>query len=132
MRVDHIGIVVSDAQAAARVFEEAFGATRNEIVPQPGAQIKVIFMTMANCDIELIEPIGSEHATSEWLAIHGPGFHHLAVEVADLEEEAARLTAAGYTSAEARPQRGARGGEILFLNSEAFCGLLAQLVEPGT
>jgi methylmalonyl-CoA epimerase len=90
----------------------------------------VIFMTLANCDVELIEPIGSEHAASEWLAAHGPGLQHLAIEVSDIEQEAARLSAAGYKSRDAKPRPGARGGEMLFLDPSAICGLLVQLVQP--
>ena len=131
MRINHIGIVVPDAQAAARVFEEAFGATRNEIVAKPGAQFRVIFMMLANCDVELLEPIGSEHPLAEWLAAHGPGIQHLAIETSDIEEETARLSAAGFKPKDAKPGPGARGGKILYLDPTAICGLLVQLAEPG-
>ena len=88
-------------------------------------------MMLANCDVELIEPIGPEHAAAEWLAAHGPGIQHLAIETSDIEEEAARLSAAGFKPKDAKPGPGARGGKILYLDPNAICGLLVQLAQPG-
>ena len=65
-----------------------------------------------------------------FIARHGPGLHHVAYQVQDIEETLARLKAAGMQLIDERPRTGIRGSRVAFLHPRGTAGVLTELVQP--
>jgi methylmalonyl-CoA/ethylmalonyl-CoA epimerase len=78
--------------------------------------------------IELLSALGPETPVGKFLAKRGPGLHHLAFQVDDLEVELRRLRAEGAQLIDQTPRRGLFGLQVAFVHPEATGGVLAELV----
>jgi methylmalonyl-CoA/ethylmalonyl-CoA epimerase len=128
-RLNHVAIAVKDLAAATSVYRDALGATVTEPLPQPEHGVTVVFITLPNTKIELLEPLGEGSPIAKFLerAPDG-GIHHVCYEVDDiiaardrLKEQGARVLGDGT------PKTGAHGKPVLFLHPKDFCGTLVEL-----
>jgi methylmalonyl-CoA/ethylmalonyl-CoA epimerase len=126
--VHHIGIAVDDLDAAVLVYSELFGATleHRETIEEQGV-VAASLRTGAS-RIELLSALGPETPVGKFLAKRGPGLHHLAFQVADLDAELRRLRAEGAQLIDETPRRGLFGLQVAFVHPEATGGVLAELV----
>lgn len=91
-----IGIIVEDAAASAKKYEEQYGMGPWNLVDfgpglfpkmlvdgKPGmVEGKFAFCQVYGIEIELIQPI-NDSPYKTWLEEHGPGIHHIAVVTRD-------------------------------------------------
>jgi methylmalonyl-CoA/ethylmalonyl-CoA epimerase len=128
-RLNHVAIAVKDLAAATAVYRDALGATVTDPLPQPEHGVTVVFITLPNTKIELLEPLGEGSPIAKFLerAPEG-GIHHVCYEVDDilaardrLKEQGARVLGNGT------PKIGAHGKPVLFLHPKDFCGTLVEL-----
>lgn len=128
-RLNHVAIAVKDLAAATSVYRDALGATVTEPLPQPEHGVTVVFITLPNTKIELLEPLGEGSPIAKFLerAPDG-GIHHVCYEVDDiiaardrLKEQGARVLGDGT------PKTGAHGKPVLFLHPKDFMGTLVEL-----
>jgi methylmalonyl-CoA/ethylmalonyl-CoA epimerase len=128
-RLNHVAIAVKDLAAATSLYRDALGATVTEPLPQPEHGVTVVFITLPNTKIELLEPLGEGSPIAKFLerAPDG-GIHHVCYEVDDiiaardrLKEQGARVLGDGT------PKTGAHGKPVLFLHPKDFCGTLVEL-----
>ncbi len=109
MRLDHIGIAVSDLQAAELLYTSALGgavASREELAEE---HVHLVFIEAGGALLELLAPTGDEGALARFLHTRGEGLHHLAFEVPDVAATLRDASAAGLRAVDERPRRGARG-----------------------
>jgi len=104
-RVDHVGIAVRDVDAAEPTLR-ALGCTpvHRETLASSGFEWATYVLGDAS-RLELIAPVdgvdgeeGNEGEASfltRFLADHGPGLHHVTLEVTDVDAAVTRLEAAG-------------------------------------
>jgi methylmalonyl-CoA/ethylmalonyl-CoA epimerase len=78
---------------------------------------------------ELLEPRSADGLLGRWLTEHGPGMHHVAYRVPDIEEAMALLEKDGMTWLDSTPRMGAQGHRIAFLHPSSTGGLLMEVVE---
>ena len=92
--VHHVGIAVDDLDASLLVYEELFGARleHRESVEDQG--VEAASLRVGESRIELLRPLGPDTPVGRFLAKRGPGMHHVAYEVGDLDAARA-LRAAG-------------------------------------
>lgn len=130
-RLDHIGVAVRDADAAARFYTEVLGLEESgrETVATQG--IKIVFVPAGDSRVELLEPLGPESSVARFLETRGEGLHHVAFAVDDIEAALARAKAAGYDLIDAKPRVGAGGARIAFLHPKGLRGVLVELCEHG-
>ena len=64
----------------------------------------------------------------KFLAKRGPGLHHVAFEVADVDAELERLRADGVRLIDESPRIGLFGLQVAFVHPEATGGVLAEFV----
>ena len=84
-RLNHVAIAVPDLEAAAQVYRGMLGAAVSEAVPQPKHGVTVIFVTLPNTKIELLEPLGDSSPIAAFLERNpSGGIHHLCYEVDDI------------------------------------------------
>lgn len=60
----------------------------------------------------------------------GPGLHHVAFGVSDIDAAVTDLRARGVRMVDQTPRPGGMGTKIAFIHPAACCGLLVELVEP--
>ena len=128
-RLNHVAIAVPDLQAAARVYRRTLGAEVGEPLPQPEHGVTVIFVTLPNTKIELLEPLGEGSPIAAFLGRNPDGgIHHLCYEVDDIATARDRLIGEGArVLGSGQPRIGAHGKPVLFLHPKDVLGTLVEL-----
>ncbi|NUS70526.1 MAG: methylmalonyl-CoA epimerase, partial [Ensifer adhaerens] len=67
-RVNHIAIAVPDLHAAAGSYRSTLGASVTEPQALPEHGVTVVFVTLANTKVELLEPLGEGSPIAAFLA----------------------------------------------------------------
>jgi methylmalonyl-CoA/ethylmalonyl-CoA epimerase len=128
-RLNHVAIAVKDLAAATAVYRDALGAKVTDPLPQPEHGVTVVFITLPNTKIELLEPLGEGSPIAKFLE-RSPegGIHHVCYEVDDILAARDRLKAQGArVLGDGNPKIGAHGKPVLFLHPKDFCGTLVEL-----
>ena len=128
-RIDHLAIVVDDLEKALKFWRDGLGleVSRVEDVPDQGAE--VTFLTIGDQNLELVKPTDDESGMSGFLEKRGPGMHHIALEVDDIQDSLDHLGAAGFRLINEVPVVGAGGRRIAFIHPESTYGVLVELYE---
>ena len=131
-RIDHIGVAVSDLEAAIALHESTYGMrlAHRETIAEQG--VEAVLLDVGENHVELLSPLGEDTPVGRFLARRGPGLHHVAYQVADIDATLAALRAAGVRLIDATPRVGIRGSRVAFLHPAATGGVLTELVEPAT
>ncbi len=132
LRLDHVAIAVEDLEAAVSVYSELLDAEAagRETVESEG--VDVAFFDLGETRIELMEPRGPDTPVGRFLERRGPGLHHVALGVPDIESALERCRAAGLEPAGDAPRPGSGGGRVAFLHPRGTSGVLIELSErPG-
>jgi methylmalonyl-CoA/ethylmalonyl-CoA epimerase len=128
-RLNHVAIAVRDLAAASEVYRNTLGAE----VSQPQALeehgVTVVFITLPNTKIELLEPLGAESPIARFLEKNPDGgMHHICYEVDNIEAARDRLVNSGArVLGNGEPKIGAHGKPVLFLHPKDFNGTLIEL-----
>jgi methylmalonyl-CoA/ethylmalonyl-CoA epimerase len=130
-RLNHVAIAVPKLAAAAALYTEALGAAVSEPVAHPEHGVTVVFVTLPNTKIELLEPLGDNSPIAAFLERNpAGGIHHLCYEVADIAAAMQKLTSAGArVLGDGEPKIGAHGKPVLFLHPKDFNGTLIEIEE---
>jgi len=132
--VHHVGIAVPSLVAARTLYEGVLGGDWEGVEEIAQQRVRVAFVRMASAPgttlIELLEPMGEESPIAKFLAKRGPGLHHIAYQVARLDERLAALERHGVELIDRIPRRGAHGLRIAFLHPRSTGGVLTELCEP--
>ena len=133
-KLDHIGLTVKDIESAITALENVLGVKAFSREERPDDRVKIGFLPLGNTALQLLEHWGEAHGpVGRYFREQGPGSPHIAVEVADIRDEIAKLRAASVPLLGDPPQPGARGSLTAFIDPSATGGLLAELVEhPGS
>ncbi|MEO1102133.1 MAG: methylmalonyl-CoA epimerase [Pseudomonadota bacterium] len=130
-RLNHVAIATADVMAAAKVYGEALGADVSAPQDLPEHGVRVVFITLPNTKVELLEPLGEGSPIAAFLAKNpSGGLHHVCYEVEDIEAAAAQLTAHGArVLGDGKPRIGAHGKPVLFVHPKDMGGVLTELEE---
>jgi methylmalonyl-CoA/ethylmalonyl-CoA epimerase len=128
-RLNHVAIAVRDIAAASRVYRETLGAQVSEPEAVPEHGVTVVFITLPNTKIELLEPLGAESPIAKFLEKSPDGgMHHVCYEVDDILAARDQLVRSGArVLGSGEPRIGAHGKPVLFLHPKDFCGTLVEL-----
>jgi methylmalonyl-CoA/ethylmalonyl-CoA epimerase len=130
-RLNHIAIVVPCVKTAAQVYERMLGAVVSPPLSQPDHGVTVVFVTLQNTKIELMESLGEGSPVANFL-LKNPsgGMHHVCYGVKDIQVVRDHLVAQGARIlGDGQPKKGAHGKPVLFLHPKDFCGTLIELEE---
>lgn len=131
-QLDHIGIAVRSLAEATKAYERlGLRVTAPEEVPTEGVLVAMI--PLGETRIELLEPTTPEGAVARFLEERGPGLHHLAFAVRDLDAVCTRLRDEGVRLVYENPQPGEGGSRVNFIHPHSTGGVLIELTEspPG-
>ena len=123
--LDHIAIAVPSIEEAAPLYERLTGARCSPAEELPGQGVRVAFVGA----LELVEPLGPDTTVGRFLERRGPGLHHVAFGVDDLEAELGRLASEGVELVDRAPRPGAGGHLVAFLHPRSTGTVLVELVE---
>ncbi len=128
-RIEHLGIAVENLATSIPLFETLLNTPcyKQEGVASEG--VMTAFFQVGPNKIELLEATNPDSAIAKFLNKNGPGFHHVAFEVEDIEAELARLKNAGFTLIHVSPKDGADNKRIAFLHPKSTNGLLVELCQ---
>ncbi|MBX6377502.1 MAG: methylmalonyl-CoA epimerase [Clostridia bacterium] len=127
-RVDHIGVAVADLEAALRLYA-GLGLEARSIEEVPTERVRVALLPAGESRIELLEPTDDEGAVARFLRSHGPGIHHIAFRVPDIEAAMARARSAGLRLLDEAPRPGAEGARVAFVHPKSAGGVLVELCQ---
>ena len=130
-KISHIGIAVASIEEASPFYRDVLGMEfeGTEVVAEQ--KVRVAFFAVGESRIELLEPTADDSPVAKFLEKNGPGVHHVAYEVADLEQRLAALKAEGIRLIDEAPRGGAHNTRIAFMHPRASGGVLTELCEPG-
>lgn len=128
-RLNHVAIAVRDIAAASQLYRETLGAqvSAPEALEEHG--VTVVFVSLPNTKIELLEPLGGESPIAKFLERNPDGgIHHICYEVEDILAARDRLVNSGArVLGSGEPRTGAHGKPVLFLHPKDFNGTLVEL-----
>jgi methylmalonyl-CoA/ethylmalonyl-CoA epimerase len=128
-RIEHLGIAVENLATSIPLFEALLNTPcyKQEGVASEG--VMTAFFQVGPNKIELLEATNPDSAIAKFLSKNGPGFHHVAFEVEDIEAELTRLKNAGFALIHESPKDGADNKRIAFLHPKSTNGLLVELCQ---
>ena len=129
-RIDHTGVAVDDLDAAIQLYGEVLGMplVHRETVAEQG--VEAVLLDVGDGHVELLSPLGEDTPVGKFLARKGPGLHHVAYAVEDIEATLEQLSAAGIELIDAKPRVGIRGSHVAFLHPRSTGGVLTEIVQP--
>jgi methylmalonyl-CoA/ethylmalonyl-CoA epimerase len=129
-RIDHVGVAVEDLDAALDLYEGSFRMplAHRETVEEQG--VEAVLLDVGDGHVELLRPLGPETAVGRFLERQGPGLHHVAYAVDDIDAALEGLAAAGLELIDAEPRAGIRESRVAFLHPRSTGGVLTEIVEP--
>jgi methylmalonyl-CoA epimerase len=130
VRLDHIGIAVSEADTATAWYRDRLGLPVVHVENVGSQGVRAHFLAAGDCLLELLEATAPTSPIAAFLAKRGPGLHHVALAVDDIDAALAELKAAGVRLVDETPRPGAEGALVAFLHPSAAQGVLVELKQP--
>ena len=128
-RIDHIAIVVPDVEEALAFYQDTLGLTLTHTEHVADQDVVVAFLPAGESEIELVEPIGDDSGVARYLAKHGPGMHHICIEVENIEETLTRLKVRNIQLIDEEATIGSGGKKVAFIHPHSTYGVLIELYE---
>jgi methylmalonyl-CoA/ethylmalonyl-CoA epimerase len=92
--------------------------------------VEAVLLDVGENHVELLAPLGPETPVGRFLATKGPGLHHVAYQVPDIDAALDELRSAGLRLIDESPRTGIRASRVAFLHPSATGGVLTEIVEP--
>ena len=129
-RIDHIGVAVEDIDAAISLYEGGFEMklAHRETVESQG--VEAVLLDVGDGHVELLAPLGPDTPVGKYMAKNGPGLHHVAYAVDDIDAALEKIAAAGVQLIDSEPRTGIRDSRVAFLHPRSTGGVLTEIVEP--
>jgi methylmalonyl-CoA epimerase len=128
-RIDHIAIVVDDIDQALGFYAGTLGLQPSAVLAVPQERVKIAFLPTGESEIELLEPTDTESGVARYLAKHGPGMHHICLEVDDIRHSLQELADHGAQVLNQEPQVNSEGKLYAFVHPKSTHGVLLELYQ---
>ena len=129
MKIDHIGIATEHLDEGLAIWRDVLGLAVAETEEIAEQRVRVAMLPIGDTRIELLEPTTSDSAVGKFLAKRGPGIHHIAVKVEDINASLADLKNRGARLIDETPRVGAGGCLVAFVHPTSAHGVLLELVQ---
>jgi methylmalonyl-CoA/ethylmalonyl-CoA epimerase len=128
-RIHHVAILVEDIDSALQFWHDVLGLEPASVVDIPQEAARIAFLPVAESEIELVQPATIDSGLSRFLEKHGPGMHHLCLEVVDLQAYLIHLKAKGVQLINEQPKLGEDGRLYAFIHPKSTYGVLVELFQ---
>ena len=127
--IDHVGIAVADLETAVAEYERLLGVApaHRERVEDQG--VEEVLFAAGSSFIQLLGSFGPDTPVGRSLVRRGPGVHHVAYRVEDIEAALDHLRTEGVRLIDETPRAGSRNTRIAFIHPAAMGGVLVELVQ---
>jgi len=129
-RIDHIGVATDDLDGAIALYEGTMGmlVSHRETVESQG--VEAVLLDVGEGHVELLRPLGPDTPIGRYLERRGPGLHHVAYAVEDIEGVLGKLKESGIDLIDSEPRIGIRRSRVAFVHPRSTDGVLTEIVEP--
>jgi methylmalonyl-CoA/ethylmalonyl-CoA epimerase len=131
-RIDHIGVAVAEIEPALELYRDGFelAVAHREVVEEQG--VEAVLLDVGENHVELLAPLAPDTPVGKFLAKQGPGLHHVAYQVDDIDATLQSLKQAGMRLIDEQPRTGIRGSRVAFMHPRATAGVLTEIVQPAS
>lgn len=126
--IHHIGVITDDLDAAVAAYK-ALGFEPEEPVRLDEQNVDVVAIQAAGSWIELLAPLDHDSGLGRFLDSRGPGFHHVAYLVDDVNATLKELASRGIELIDEEARTGLHGWRIAFVHPRSCGGVLTELIE---
>jgi methylmalonyl-CoA/ethylmalonyl-CoA epimerase len=129
-QIDHVGVAVEDLEAAIALHEQTYGLAlaHREVVEEQG--VEAVLLDAGESHVELLRPLQPDTAVGRFLASRGPGLHHVAYRVDDIDAALDALRDRGLQLIDETPRAGIRDSRVAFVHPRSTGGVLTEIVQP--
>jgi methylmalonyl-CoA/ethylmalonyl-CoA epimerase len=129
-QIDHVGVAVDDLDAAIALHEQTYGLAlaHREVVEEQG--VEAVLLDVGASHVELLRPLQPDTAVGRFLASRGPGLHHVAYRVGDIDAALDALRGRGVQLIDETPRAGIRASRVAFVHPRSTGGVLTEIVQP--
>lgn len=128
-QIHHVAVVVQDMEKALAFWRDALGIELHELREVPAEKSQVAFLPLSDSELELVLPTTEDSGIGKFLAKHGPGMHHICLEVDDIEGMMSQLRAKGVRLINEAPRTASDGKRYVFIHPESTSGVLVELYQ---
>jgi methylmalonyl-CoA/ethylmalonyl-CoA epimerase len=128
-RIHHIAVLVDDIDDSLRFWKDTLGIEPSEITDVPAEAARIAFLPVGETEVELVQPSGQESGLGRFLAKHGPGLHHLCLQVDNLDEMLEQLKSKGIQLVDEQPRVSEDGRLYAFIHPRSAKGVLVELYQ---
>lgn len=133
--LDHVGIAVTDLDAAVELYAGLLGLELERVEEIPREKVRVAFLKVARNSsvghVELLEPLDEDCNIARFIAKKGPGLHHVAFAADDMGQALASCREAGMRLINEEPLVGAGGKQVVFLHPKSTGSVLVEICSGG-
>jgi LAO/AO transport system kinase len=126
--IDHLGIAVRSLTEGLHFYADQLGIEDVHTETVAVERVNVAMLPVGDARIELLEPTDEESTIAKFLEKRGPGLHHVALKVEDLQATVQRLRAANGRLLN-EPRAGAGGHLYVFVHPSSTGGVLLELIQ---
>jgi len=128
-KLEHIGIAVKNLDESNKLFAKLFGKAHYKIEEVASEGVRTSFFKVGGVKIELLEATNADSPIAKFIEKRGEGIHHLAFEVAHIEESIHSYSNNGFTLLNQQPKSGADNKRIAFMHPKTTNGVLVELCQ---
>ena len=123
-------MAVAEIESGLELYRDRLrlAVAHREVVEQQG--VEAVLIDVGENHVELLAPLGADTPVGRFLAKQGPGLHHVAYQVSDIDATLSELKRAGLALIDEQPRAGIRGSRVAFVHPRATGGVLTEIVEP--
>ena len=129
LALDHVAVAVTNLDEALAHYRDVWELEPARVERVADQGVDEAMLKLPGSSLQLIAPISPESAVASFLDKRGPGLHHVAYAVADLEATLDHLRERGVALIDEHPRVGGGGARIAFVHPRVNGGLLVELVE---
>jgi methylmalonyl-CoA/ethylmalonyl-CoA epimerase len=125
--LDHVGIAVASLDEALAFYRDTLGLEVEPPQEIASQRVRAHFVAVGEATLELLEATAPDSPIARFLERRGPGMHHVALRVEDIEAALAELKTRGVRLIDETPRPGAHGSLVAFLHPSSTHGVLVEL-----
>ena len=125
--IEHVGIAVENLDVAIAYYQDVLGLKCYAIEEVADQKVKTAFFKVGDTKIELLESTDPEGPIGKFIEKKGPGVHHLAFAVDNVNEALSSVESKGVRLIDKEKRKGAEGLNIGFLHPKSTLGVLTEL-----
>lgn len=129
LRINHLGIASPTLDEAMGRMGRLFGMEADHVEEVAEQRVRTAFFPVGPSTLEYLESTDPEGPVGKFLEKKGPGIHHVAFEVDDVDAAVKELLGKGVRMIDKEPRAGAHGCRIAFIHPAETGGVLMELCQ---